>query len=300
MTVIEHDEAVGVPDAATGWHRRRFLQALGGSAAVVGLAACGDDGPDTAVRGVGAVTATSGANTSSGSSPDATASGFDERADSIVPQLTRVADLQHADADEVHMTYVPEVPPTIRRSDQRIVEFALEVVESHLVLDATAGISTMAWGFRIAGDGDDVLHVPGPVMRARVGDLARITLTNRSDSTEAHNIDWHAIAGPHGGAGATTVAPGESATINARLLYPGVFMYHCAFGDVPMHISHGMYGMFIVDPEEPLPDVDHEWRSPSRSGTWARPTPTGWPSSIPTACASSTPATSCSTAASGR
>jgi plastocyanin len=36
-------------------------------------------------------------------------------------------------------------------------------------------------------------------------------------------------------------------------------MYHCAYGDVPVHIAHGMVGMFIVDPEVPLPAVAHEW-----------------------------------------
>ncbi|MEE9185043.1 MAG: hypothetical protein V3U39_11300, partial [Acidimicrobiia bacterium] len=36
--------------------------------------------------------------------------------------------------------------------------------------------------------------------------------------------------------GDTSVAPGETTTIEARLLYPGMFMYHCATGDVPNHI----------------------------------------------------------------
>lgn len=35
-------------------------------------------------------------------------------------------------------------------------------------------------------------------------------------------------------------------------------MYHCAYGDVPLHISHGMFGGILVDPAEPLPPVDHE------------------------------------------
>jgi len=43
------------------------------------------------------------------------------------------------------------------------------------------------------------------------------------------------------------------------MLYPGFFMYHCAYGDVPAHISHGMYGGILVDPSDPLPAVDHEW-----------------------------------------
>ena len=67
------------------------------------------------------------------------------------------------------------------------------------------------------------------------------------------------MTGQGGGAADLTVAPGETATIEARLLYPGAFMYHCAYGDVPEHIAKGMYGMFIVDPETPLPDADHEW-----------------------------------------
>src|SRR5690606_39020571 len=32
-----------------------------------------------------------------------------------------------------------------------------------------------------------------------------------------------------------------------------------AYGDVPAHISHGMFGGVLVDPATPLPDVDHEW-----------------------------------------
>ncbi|MGH3649285.1 MAG: plastocyanin/azurin family copper-binding protein, partial [Acidimicrobiia bacterium] len=69
----------------------------------------------------------------------------------------------------------------------------------------------------------------------------------------------HAVTGQGGGAEATTVAPGETKTIEARLLYPGFFMYHCAYGDIPAHISHGMFGGILVDPATPLPEVDHEW-----------------------------------------
>lgn len=36
-------------------------------------------------------------------------------------------------------------------------------------------------------------------------------------------------------------------------------MYHCAYGDIPAHISHGMFGGILVDPEAPLSEVDHEW-----------------------------------------
>ncbi|NIR39662.1 MAG: multicopper oxidase domain-containing protein, partial [Actinobacteria bacterium] len=100
---------------------------------------------------------------------------------------------------------------------------------------------------------------PGPVIRGRVGDVMRLTMTNLTGNEHPHNIDFHAVTGQGGGAADLTAAPGESKTIEARLLYPGAFMYHCAFGDVPEHIARGMYGIIIVDPEDPLPSVDHEW-----------------------------------------
>lgn len=237
--------------------RRQFIAAMGGGAAVVGLAACADDGPQTASAPAGG----SGAAATEAAAPAqaaAAAPAFNDRADSIIPEFTRIDDLSVAD-DEERMTYVPTVPAPPQRSEQRIVEFDIEVIEGECVVDPEQGVSTLMWGFRIAGDESTTCGSPGPVMRARVGDLARITVSNLAGNEQPHNIDFHAVTGQGGGAEGTTVGPGESATINCRLLYPGVFMYHCAFGDVPQHIAHGMYGMFIVDPEEPLPPVDHEW-----------------------------------------
>jgi nitrite reductase (NO-forming) len=179
--------------------------------------------------------------------------------DSVLPTLTPRAELTPADDGEVHVTYAPEVPPPITRSDQRVFDVALEVLEGRCPLDPAGGVDTEMWGYRIAGDVDVACGSPGPVIRGRVGDLARITLTNPAENVRAHNIDFHSVTGQGGGAADLTVAPGETATIEVRLLYPGTFMYHCAFGDVPMHIAHGMYGMFIVDPEESLPEADHEW-----------------------------------------
>ncbi len=91
-----------------------------------------------------------------------------------------------------------------------------------------------------------------------MGDVLRFTITNLPGNTHPHNVDFHAVTGQGGGAADTTVAPGETAIIEARLLYPGMFMYHCAYGDVPLHIAQGMYGGILVDPEVPLPAVEHE------------------------------------------
>jgi nitrite reductase (NO-forming) len=178
---------------------------------------------------------------------------------SIRPELTPISDLQQAPDSESHLSYAPEVAPPITRSDQRIYNIAIESIEGVCPLDPANGITTEMWGFRVAGESEIICGSPGPVLRGRVGDVVNITLTNLEGNTHPHNIDFHAVTGQGGGAADLTVNPGETATIQIRLLYPGAFMYHCAYGDVPVHIAHGMVGMFIVDPETPLPEVDHEW-----------------------------------------
>lgn len=176
----------------------------------------------------------------------------------VIPAIVPKADLPVATDPAVAVA--PEMPPAPQRSTPAIVEVEFEVVEGVNVIDPASGVETETWGYRLV-DGPDgvVAGTPGPVIRARVGDVLRFTITNPEGNTHPHNVDFHAVTGPHGGAGDTTVAPGETKTIEVRLLYPGFFMYHCAYDDVPAHISHGMYGGILVDPETPLPEVDHEW-----------------------------------------
>ena len=193
--------------------------------------------------------------TSSGSA----SGGASAAGDAAIPDLDPIADLQQAPEDEVHLSYAPDVPAPITRSEQAVFDVHLEVLEGVCPLDPANDVTTEMWGYRVEGDTDVTCGSPGPVLRGRVGDLARITLSNLEGNEHPHNIDFHAVTGQGGGAADLTVAPGETATIEARLLYPGAFMYHCAYGDVPEHIAKGMYGMFIVDPETSLPDVDHEW-----------------------------------------
>lgn len=178
---------------------------------------------------------------------------------SILPELTPIDQLAAAPAGEVHVSYAPAVPPPITRSNQATYDVALEVLEGVCPLDPANNVTTEMWGYRVAGDDQVVCGSPGPVLRGRVGDVVNITLTNLAENTNPHNIDFHAVTGQGGGAAGLTVNPGQSATIQVRLMYPGAFMYHCAYGDVPVHIAHGMYGIFIVDPDAPLPEVEHEW-----------------------------------------
>ena len=102
-------------------------------------------------------------------------------------------------------------------------------------------------------------QVPGPFVRVRVGDTLEVHMKNVPNSKMAHSVDLHAVTGPGGGAVMTTTAPGEETMFTAKMLNPGLFVYHCATPMVAEHISNGMYGMILVEPEEGLPAVDHEF-----------------------------------------
>lgn len=102
--------------------------------------------------------------------------------------------------------------------------------------------------------------VPGPMIRARVGDVVELTLKNTDRTGNPHNIDCHGFEGPGGGAPITTAQAGESKTARFKLLYPGLYVYHCAAAPVPAHIMNGMYGLMLIQPEyDTLPPVDREY-----------------------------------------
>jgi nitrite reductase (NO-forming) len=102
-------------------------------------------------------------------------------------------------------------------------------------------------------------QVPGPFYRVRVGDTIEVHMKNLTNSTMAHSVDFHAVTGPGGGATMTQTAPGEETMFTAKVLNPGLYVYHCATPMVAEHIANGMYGMILVEPEEGLPPVDREF-----------------------------------------
>jgi nitrite reductase (NO-forming) len=101
--------------------------------------------------------------------------------------------------------------------------------------------------------------VPGPFFRIRVGDTMEVHLKNLTNSTMAHSVDFHAVTGPGGGAVMSQTAPGAETVFTAKALHPGLYVYHCATPMVAQHISNGMYGLILVEPEEGLPPVDREF-----------------------------------------
>lgn len=87
--------------------------------------------------------------------------------------------------------------------------------------------------------------VPGPVIRARVGDKVRITVVN--ESPMPHSIDFHAAQIPANVA-YRTIMPKDSISFEFTPKVAGAFMVHCGTPPVTMHIMQGMYFAMIVDP----------------------------------------------------
>ena len=132
---------------------------------------------------------------------------------------------------------------------------------THKVIEIAPGVHFSAWTF---GD-----QVPGPVVRVKVGDRIKFTMTNRSDEPSPgvqvmaapmmHSMDFHAaMVSPTDKY--RSIAPGQTISFEFTPHYPGVFMYHCGTPMVLEHIASGMYGMMIVEPRSGYPTkVDREY-----------------------------------------
>jgi nitrite reductase (NO-forming) len=147
------------------------------------------------------------------------------------------------------LTAPPLVPPPITRKHATKVKAHLEIKE--FTAPIADGVDYTFWTF--GGT------VPGSFIRVREGDLVEFTLSNHPDNKMPHNIDLHAVTGQGGGAAASFVAPGHSATFSFKCLNRGLYIYHCATAPVGMHIANGMYGLILVEPKEGLPKVDKEF-----------------------------------------
>ena len=153
-------------------------------------------------------------------------------------------------AVEADIAHLPtDVPSPIGVRDPRTIRVDLLAVELEARL--SEGSTYGFWTFNG--------RVPGPMLRARVGDTLEVHLTNSEDSAYIHSVDFHAATGPGGGAVATQTDPGQSKSFKFKALVPGLYVYHCATPMVAHHITNGMYGLILVEPEGGLSPVDHEF-----------------------------------------
>src|SRR5881628_2204664 len=148
----------------------------------------------------------------------------------------------------------------LKRLDPSPVK-TVRVDTMHKIIEIAPGMKFSAWTF---GD-----QVPGPTIRARVGDKIKFSMTNRSDEpvpgvqvTAApmmHSMDFHAaMASPQDKY--RSIAPGQTIEFEFTVNYPGIFMYHCGTPMILEHIASGMYGAVIVEPRAGYPTkVDREY-----------------------------------------
>ena len=127
----------------------------------------------------------------------------------------------------------------------------LTLVSEELEARLADGVSYRFWTFNG--------QVPGPFLRVRQGDTVNLTFENAPDSTMIHSVDFHAVTGLGGGAAVTQTKPGDETSFSFKALNPGLYVYHCATPMVAHHVTNGMYGLILVEPEEGLPEVDKEF-----------------------------------------
>ena len=112
-------------------------------------------------------------------------------------------------------------------------------------------------------------QVPGPTIRAKVGDVLEVEVTN--DLDEDTSVHWHGLEVPWEQDGIAwmmdPIAPGETRLYTFPLTRAGTFWYHPHM-DVAHQVDWGLYGALIVrDPNEPATDVDRvfvldDWSEP--------------------------------------
>jgi nitrite reductase (NO-forming) len=138
--------------------------------------------------------------------------------------------------------------PSVKALDPAPVK-TVRLDTTHKIIEIAPGVKFSAWTF---GN-----QVPGPTVRARVGDRIKFSMTNRSDEavpgvrvTAApmmHSMDFHAaMVSPQDKY--KSIAPGQTIEFEFTPNYPGVYMYHCGTPMILEHIASGMYGAVIVEP----------------------------------------------------
>jgi FtsP/CotA-like multicopper oxidase with cupredoxin domain len=100
---------------------------------------------------------------------------------------------------------------------------------------------------------------PGPVLRFREGDVARITVRNTLRSEDA-SIHWHGLLVPNLEDGVpllTTpaIGPGQSRVFEFLIRQNGTYWYHSHTGH---QLQRGVLGSIIIEPKTPTIRADHD------------------------------------------
>jgi manganese oxidase len=124
-------------------------------------------------------------------------------------------------------------------------EFTL-VASDDKVKEISPGVFYNVWMFNGT--------VPGPTIRATEGDLVRINFIN--NGSKSHTVHTHGIHEAEMDGVFETIGAGGRFTYEFTAEPFGVFPYHCHMQPLEEHITHGLYGVYIVDPKTPRPPAD--------------------------------------------
>lgn len=122
------------------------------------------------------------------------------------------------------------------------------------------GAVMQMWGFSLDPDPSTAM-MPGPTLRVTEGDQVIVNF----QSTVAgfnHTLHWHGQHVPWEQDGVpfltqSPIEPGEVFTYAFIAKPAGTYWYHCHV-DAPHHIDMGMYGVLIVDPQDPADDPHYD------------------------------------------
>jgi manganese oxidase len=124
-------------------------------------------------------------------------------------------------------------------------EFTL-VASDQLVKEVSPGVSYNVWTFNGT--------VPGPTIRATEGDIVRINFFN--NGSMPHSFHTHGIHPAEMDGVFEMISPGGRFTYEFIAEPFGVFPYHCHMTPLEEHLTHGLYGVYIVDPKTPRSPAD--------------------------------------------
>jgi FtsP/CotA-like multicopper oxidase with cupredoxin domain len=170
--------------------------------------------------------------------------------DSLVPSRYSVMDMGYVDAGG------GPGPPHDHHGGMSVAQLTGPrdgAADVRVTLTARQEPFTLASGERV--DGFTLNHAsPGPLIRAKQGQLVEVTLVNESVG-EGTTLHWHGVDVPNaedGVAGVTqdAVPPGGRHVYRFRADDPGTYWYHSH------QVSHaqvrdGLFGTLVVDPAQP-------------------------------------------------
>jgi manganese oxidase len=121
-----------------------------------------------------------------------------------------------------------------------------ELTAEDVEIEVAPGVMYPAWAYNG--------QVPGPTLRATEGDRLRVVFKNHG--SHPHTIHFHGFHPANMDGVFELVGPGDKFTYEFDAEPFGMHLYHCHTSPLRKHIEKGLYGAFIIDPEEGREEAD--------------------------------------------